>query len=124
MRRPRKRKTRTIEERIWKFQDEKSARPVTINAGQKTLVMLQGLARQGTFHTSCGRLLQFVLEHATKGADGNWYYLGPVNLAADAANVEHKQALRCMKRFVENGVLEKIDREGGGKVKPYRILIR
>lgn len=119
----RKRRCYTLEERIQKFEGKASPRKVpgtVVRAARQ-----QGLARAPLPDSSpCSRLLDFILANATYGQDGHWYYIGPVRLAADIAQVEHKQSFRCMRRFIDNGLLEKYGRNRKGRPQQYRIHLK
>lgn len=74
---------------------------------------------------SCGRLLDVILAHLTRRDDETWEFHGAVRTAADVAGVAHRQAVRCIRRFVENGLLTPVEEQQGrspvGRPKVYRV---
>lgn len=122
-RRPKKRRNYTLEERLQKFAEKAS--PCKIPTQYMTAARRQGLSREPLPDTSsCNRLLTFILENATYGKDGYWYYIGPMTLAAAVAQVDRKQSYRCVCRFIKNGLLERYGDTPRGKPQQYRIHLK
>ena len=85
-------------------------------------VLERGLRRIETpVDGSCGRLLAFILDHLSLARDGGWLFLVSMRLAEEAAGVQHRQARRCVLRYIRNGVLQPVGAYQPGKPRVYRV---
>lgn len=90
----------------------------------RTHALEVGLRRAGTpVSGSCGKLLGFVLDNLCPDVDGSWLYRGSVRLAADAVGVHHKQARRCVLRYIRNGLFEPVGVAEPRKPRTYRVRL-
>ncbi len=85
-------------------------------------VLERGLRRLGTpVDGSCGRLLTFILDNLSPAPDGGWLFLVSMRLAEEATGVLHRQAGRCVARYIRNGVLQPVGAYQPGKPRVYRV---
>ncbi len=81
------------------------------------------LSCYGSRSAPCGRLLAFILDNLSRAPNGDWLYRGSVRLAADATGIQHRQARRCVARYIRNGLFQPLGAYQPGKSRVYRVFL-